>query len=198
MFFLGVAGAGLALGMLLGGSLNGFASLRFRWPFFVLVALLFKDLAFVSPLSKTPWIPYVYLLSLIGLLAWTVYHWAKLPAVWLVSAGVAMNLMVVIANGGHMPVPLALVVKAIPMARAAISSGSNGQYIIAGPQTHLLWLGDWLEMPWPLYHFFPQAFSPGDFLVGAGLFGLTFLVCRPRALNRVHQFAGRRPVRPEV
>ena len=198
MFFLAIAGAGLALGLLLGGSLNGFTSLPFRWPLFVIFALLMKNVAFLGPLSKTAWIPYVYLLSLIGLLAWTIYHWSRLPAMWLISAGVAMNLMVVVANGGHMPVPLALVLKASPIARRALSGGPSGQYMIAGPHTHLLWLGDWLEMPWPLYHIFPQAFSPGDFLIGFGLFGLTLMVSRPAALRRVLQFADRRAARPQV
>lgn len=202
MFFLLAAAIGLAIGLLLGGSMAGFARLRFRWPLFVVAALVMKNVAFTSFLSHMPWIPFVYLLSLIGLLGWTLYHAGRLPALWLVSAGVAMNLMVVISNGGHMPVPMSLVVKGSPALQAAMAGGSNGQYIVADAGTHLLWLGDWLEMPGPIHRFFPQAYSPGDYLIALGLVLLPMLLCRPPALSRAwvraSQFAGRRSPRPQV
>ena len=180
MFFLAGAAAGLILGLLAGGRLGNLAQLKFRWPLVVILALVVKDAAFLSSLATAWFVGAVYTLSLIGLLAWTLWHAPRLRAMWLVSVGIAMNLMVVAANGGHMTIPLALARKAAPVAQGIAKYGQWGQYMLQGPNTHLNWLGDWLEMPWPLYRYFPQAYSPGDFVMFFGIVILVFLGTSPR------------------
>lgn len=201
MFFLAGALVGLVLGLLAGGRLGNLALLKFRWPLVVLLALLIKDAAFLSSLSTAWFVGLVYTLSLAALLAWTLWHAPRMPAMWLVAAGIAMNLMVVVANGGHMTVPLSLARKAAPVAQGIAEHGQWGQYMLVGPNTHLNWLGDWLEMPAPLYRLFPQAYSPGDFVMFFGIFLLVFLATRPR-LPRLGpgrlQIADRQPRHPGV
>jgi hypothetical protein len=53
-----------------------------------------------------------------------------------------------------------------------------GQYILAGPDTRLNWLGDSFHMPNPIYQLFPQAYSPGDLVMALGILVVGFLATR--------------------
>lgn len=184
MFFLAGGGLGLALGLLLGGRFGELARLRFRWPLVVALALVIKDAAFISSLATSPFVGLIYVVSLIALLAWSVWHWRGIPAIWLVSVGVAMNLMVVIANGGHMTVTRELALKISAKTQPIAEHGSYGQYMVASAGTHLNWLGDWISLPQPIHRFFPQAYSPGDLVMFVGMVLMLLLATRPRLLGR--------------
>jgi len=201
MFFLAGCALGLVLGLVAGGSFKTLAQVQFRWPLVVVAALVIKDAAFITSLATFPLTGLIYVVSLIALLAWTVWHWERLPLIWLVSVGIAMNAMVVVANGGHMTVSVELAKKSAASVQPLVRLGTYGQYTLEGPNTHLNWLGDWIALPGPIHSIFPQVYSPGDLVMFAGMVLMVFLATRPRLLDRFRrplQIADRHPQRPGV
>src|SRR5712692_3774817 len=173
MLWLLAIGFGVVLGLAAGGSLSNLARLKFRWPWFLVGAVVIREVVTFTPLSRVEGAQYVYVVSLALIVIWTVWHLKRLPGVWLVTAGALCNLIVVAANGGRMPV-------SVDIAKAQLGGvlfqrGTIGQYTLMGPDTHLGFLGDWLSV-WPL----PQAYSPGDLLIAMGL-ALVILVAMHRA-----------------
>jgi hypothetical protein len=177
MLLLAALVAGLALGMATGGSLGNLANLRFRWPFFVLAVLLIKEVGLITPLSRVDGAQFVYAVSLAALVAWTIWHVDLLPGVWLVSVGAALNLVVVVVNGGHMPVAPELAARG---SQILVDQGVVGQYMLMGPGTHLNWLADWLALPGPVGGWLPEAYSPGDMVVALGIAIVSFLATKRR------------------
>lgn len=187
MLLLAAALLGLLAGLLSGGSLRHLFKLRFQWPLLVVLALLVKQLSIFGPLAGSPLGPWLYAASLVGLIGWILWHRAALRGAWLLAAGIGSNLLVVLANGAHMPVTRELARRGPP---ALAEHGVMGQYVLAGPDTRLFWLADWIALPGPLGTFFPQAYSPGDLVAFAGLFVSLLLATRPQpprvATARLH------------
>jgi len=171
MLLLAAVFVGLAIGVLSGGKLGNLSNLRFRWPFFVLAVLVIKEVVLISPLSRVDGVQFAYAASLAALVAWTVWHFDLLPGVWMVSVGAALNLVVVVANGGRMPV-------APELAGHLVQRGHIGQYVVMGPGTNIGWLADWIDVPGPL----GGAYSPGDVVVAFGIAFVAFLATRRRAV----------------
>jgi hypothetical protein len=89
-----------------------------------------------------------------------------------VGAGAALNLVVVVANGGRMPVAPAL-------AGVLVQRTHLGQYVLMGSNTNLNWLGDWITASWPVG--IPGAYSPGDLVVAVGIGVVAFFATRQQA-----------------
>jgi hypothetical protein len=168
---------GLIAGLLTGGSFHNLVTRRLRWPVVVLAAFAVKELELRSPLGTSDAGPAVFVLSLLVLIAWTVWHRDELPGVWLVAIGMSLNVVVTIANAGHMPVVAAAAHLGPPQ---LLEQGVWAQYALMGPDTRLGWLGDWILLPWPLGRFLPQAYSPGDLVSTVGLAAVLFLATRTR------------------
>jgi hypothetical protein len=170
MLLLAALALGLVAGLLTGGKLDHLADIRFRWPWFVVAALVVREATVFSPLSRIEGIQYVYGAALAMLVAWTVWHIDRVRGVWIVAIGAALNLVVVIANGARMPVAPAL-------AGSLAQRGHIGQYVVMGPGTNLNWLADWIGVPGPL----GGAYSPGDVVVALGIAVVAFLATRQHA-----------------
>lgn len=170
------AALGLLAGLLTGGSLNNLLSRRLRWPLVVIAAFLVKELEIRTPLGDSPFAPAIFIASLVLLIAWTLWHRDELPGIWLVSVGMALNAVAALANGGRMPVVPAAAYMGPPQLR---EQGWWAEYVLAGPATHLAWLGDWILFPGLLGRLFPQAYSPGDLVSMVGLTAVLFLATRP-------------------
>lgn len=157
MLFLIAVALGIAFGLVTGGRIGNLARLKFRWPWLILVALLVREAIVRTPLSRVDGAQYAYVVALAAILAWTAWHIDRLRGIWLVTVGAAMNLVVILFNGGRMPVSPEL---AGPLLR----HGSIGQYTAMGPNTHLNLFGDWIRL-------YPSAeiYSPGDLLIAIGL-----------------------------
>ena len=153
---------GVALGLAGGGNLSNLARLKFRWPLLLVAAVALRYVVIFSPLSRVEGAQYVYAASLAVIVLWTVWHLRLLPGVWLVTLGASLNLTVVLANGGRMPVDATLAARQLGGILA--QRGHIGQYAVMGPDTHLGFLGDWLSLG-PL----PEAYSPGDVLIAMGI-----------------------------
>ncbi len=169
---------GLVAGLLTGGRLSHLLARRLRLPLVAVVALLFRALGPRLFLARWPPTPWLFSASLAMLVAWTWWQRHRFPGIWLVAAGSAMNLLVVIANGGRMPVPVAL---AHLGPRNLLRDGVLGQYVLLGPATRLGWLADTLHPSGIAGRLFAQAYSPGDLVVAAGLFATLLRATRPVA-----------------
>jgi len=167
---------GLLAGLATGGSLRHLVARRLRWPLVVIGAFLVKELLIRTPLGDSPAAPIVFALSLAVLIAWIVWHRDELPGIWLVAAGITLNLAVVVANGGHMVVAPA----AAHLGPQQLSQqGAWAQYQLMGPGTRLDWLGDWIQIPRPVGRLLPEAYSPGDVVSAVGLAVVLFRTTRP-------------------
>jgi len=166
---------GVAAGLATGGKLGNLSLLRFRWPYFVLLVLVVKEVVLLTPLNRIDGMQFVYAASLAALVGWTIWNVDLLPGVWLVSVGSALNLLVVLVNGGRMPVSLELAARGTHL---LVDRGFIGQYVLMGPHTNIRWLADWLAFPGPLGTVLPEAYSPGDFVSALGIAVVTFLATR--------------------
>ncbi len=121
-------------------------------------------------LVRIPWIPPTWdrILVIAGYLAALVMLWRNRDRPWipLVSAGAALNSLVIVVNKGQMPI--------LPAALTSAGSAPLGivdiRHILAGPGTPLAVLGDSLPL-----HIgrFGAVVSPGDLLIAAGIAGFT-------------------------
>ncbi len=168
---------GLVAALLAGGRVARFADIRFRMPLIVAAAYGIKEVGvYYAPLARSPIAPWLYVVALAALIAWTVWHRDVLPGIEVVALGMTMNLVVVLANAGHMPVSWALSDRGPKELR---QNGVLGQYILAGHHTRLDWLGDWIALPGTLGKMLPQAYSPGDLVAALGMAIAVFLAIRP-------------------
>ena len=166
MIWLGALVLGLAAGLLTGGNLDNFARIKFRWPVIVLAGVVVREVVLLTPFGRVEGAEYAYVAALAAIVAWTVLHFDRLPGIWFVTAGGLLNLTVIIANGGRMPVAAAL-------AGPLLSQGYIGQYTLMGPGTNLNVLADWISIG-PI----PEAYSPGDLVIALGIALVVFLGVR--------------------
>ena len=156
--------AGLLIGLATGGNIGNLAQMRFRWPWFVLAVLVIREAVLLTPLNRIDGVQYLYAAALAALIVWTAWHIRLVPGVWVVTAGAALNLVVILANGARMPV-------APDLAGVLVQRGHIGQYVLMGSNTNLNWLADWIGFPWPVR----GAYSPGDLLIAFGVGIVTLL-----------------------
>ncbi len=114
--------------------------------------------SYAGPLAK------LWVLALVGYGLWQNRH---LKSLYLVFLGLFLNTLVILANGGHMPVsPEILVRVGLKDWVELLSRQGDGVHTLLTGQTRLPFLGDVI----PLYRLH-KAISPGDLLILMGLFG---------------------------
>ena len=176
--------AGLIVGKLLGGSLRSLAGLPIKFPE-LLVAGFVVQLVLYTPLTDTQsWdihyghILYVGSMALvfgallinIGRLRWPVV---------LMAAGALMNLLVIVANGGAMPVDTHLLAQAqgISLVHAVAHHTFATNVTPMNGGTRLAFLGD------RLVRIADSVYSIGDITIGVGALLLVVLeMRRPRTV----------------
>lgn len=169
MLFLVAIAVGVIVGLAMHGSLENLARIRFRWPWLVVAALIVREATVLTPLRNVDGIQYVYAASLATLVGWTLWHAHRVRGILVVAAGSALNLVVIAANRGRMPV-------ALEAAGPLVQRGHLGQYTLMGSGTHLNWMADWIVLRWgPL-----EAYSPGDLIVAVGIALVIVLAMRTR------------------
>lgn len=149
---------GLLIGLASGGNIGNLAHLGFRWPWFVLAVLLIREAILLTPLNRIDGVQYLYVAALLALVVWTGFHIRRVPGVWIVTVGAALNVIVILANGARMPV-------APSLAGVLVQQGHLGQYELMSSNTNLNWLADWIGFPWPVR----GAYSPGDLIIAVGI-----------------------------
>jgi hypothetical protein len=171
VLFLGGIAVGVVVGFAARGSLFNVGNIRFRWPWLVVAALVVRGAALLTPLRNVDGIQYVYLASLAAVGAWMVWNFYRVPGLWLGAIGTTLNLAVIAANGGRMPVAPEF---AGPF---LVQRGNLGQYTLMGLDTHLNWLADWIVFPGQVRL---GVYSPGDLVIAVGTAVVIVLVMRSR------------------
>jgi hypothetical protein len=185
--------AGVLVSLALGGSLRALAKLRLRSVWLFYAAFAVQVVAF--PFSFLPWttpdgFQKVLWLFSYGLLALAAARNLHLPGVRVIAAGMVLNLLAIVANGGRMPV--------LPEAmRGAGHDYGVRMNSVAAADPHLDWLVDrWAAPEWvPL----ANVFSVGDVVIALGAVVLGFAatgVTRSGVLLRLRFGTGAAPSAP--
>lgn len=164
MIILVVLVAAIGLALLRGGSLANLSNVRLRFYYLLFVPLGLQLIIF-SPLASDlpPGVPYAYIASmLVG--AVVVWFNRKLPGFGLLLAGLLSNLVVILLNGGFMPVSMA----ARALAGLPLFRGVYNNVVEMTRDSNLWFLADIIPVPgWlPL----GNVFSLGDLLIALGGF----------------------------
>jgi len=167
----------------LGGSLDRWSRLRVRWWPLALIALGVQVPLYSPPFDSWPVVVafgsalgVITTALILALLVRNATGSARLACL-LAALGVALNLTVMVANGGRMP-------RFQPVAPRLSADGqvrvSNTAPVVA--DTRLAWLGDSIDQPaWlPL----ANVVSPGDLLLSLGAAWWVFAATRPARRTR--------------
>jgi len=164
----------IAIALARGGRFGRFGDISFRYGWLAILAFGLQALIIYFPLPSSQgfWAPRtVLLMGSYGLLIAVVVINRRLPGLPIIGLGLALNLAVMVANGGFMPVaPEAL--RRAGLSGLALSSDSGARLkatkdILLGREATSLWiLSDVLAVPPPL----GTVFSPGDVLLAVGAF----------------------------
>jgi hypothetical protein len=153
---------GVLAGFLLGGRLEGLATIRFRWAWLAIGGLIAQVILFSGlvdgAVGSTG--PALYVASTAAVLLAVVANLA-VPGIALVALGAVANLAAIVANGGYMPAdPAAL-------ATAGLEPSDGFSNSVVDPSPALRPLTDIFALPDGL----PMAnvFSVGDVMIGLGV-----------------------------
>ncbi|HET9672881.1 MAG TPA: DUF5317 family protein [Actinomycetota bacterium] len=168
-----VIGVAIVVGSLAGGSFKPFQSLQVHWWGAALVGLALQGVPFTSEPGRS--FGPVLLLASYGLLLAFAFVNRRLPALWLVIAGLAMNVLVIGVNGG-MPV------SADALDTAGAGPGSLARegtlkHHLMGPEDDLTPLGDVIGIPPPI----GAVISLGDVVLYLGVASLVVAVMLGRS-----------------
>ena len=169
MFILTFALLSLIVALARGGRLTRLAQVSFRYPSLVIFSLALQILIFSSwwnRLGGDPWIPPLYVLSMLILAFWFVLNF-RLPGMVVIGLGLLLNLVAITANGGRMPASPAALELAGKVSRLTNPEDAvHTNSILASEETRLYYLTDIFALPKP----FPLAnvFSVGDILIALG------------------------------
>ncbi|HEX5936853.1 MAG TPA: DUF5317 domain-containing protein [Actinomycetota bacterium] len=156
-----VLGLAIVVGFVAGGSLRPFERLKIHWWGLALVGLALQGIPSASDVGES--IGWAILIVSYGLLIAFAWVNRRLPAAWLVMAGLGLNLLVIGVNGG-MPVSAS----GLDMA-GATADGLDGagtlKHHLMGPDDVLTPLADVIGIPPPV----GAVISIGDVLLYAGL-----------------------------
>jgi hypothetical protein len=168
-----VIGLALAVGLLAGGNLRPFQSLQVHWWGAALVGLALQGIPITSEVGEE-FEPALLLGSYALLLAFAVVN-RRLPALWLVIAGLAMNLLVIGVNGG-MPVSAGALEVAGGRPERLVGAGTLKHHLM-GPDDRLTPLGDVIGIPPPI----GAVISIGDVILYVGVVALVVAVMLGRS-----------------
>jgi hypothetical protein len=168
----------LAAVPLAGGRLGALGDLRFRARGILYAAIVAQVLIIsVVPHGSASVHDAVHIGTYVAVAAFVVAN-RRIPWVWLVALGGALNFAAIAANGGVMPAaPRALRAAGVVVDPAEFTNSGA----VAHP--HLQFLGDvfWLPSSWPL----SNVFSVGDVLIVLGALLAMHCICGSRlALRR--------------
>jgi hypothetical protein len=177
--------------MAVGGRVSNLAHLQIRWGWLAPLAFLVQAFLIFIPgemggglLSARSLI----LVSSYGLLFVVVFYNRRLSGVKLIGLGLLLNLLVIVANGGFMPIRPDTLVQIgydsnVPRLETGYLVARTKNIVMAPGEARLWFLSDILVLPSPFP--IPSALSLGDVLIVAGV----FLFLRERMLGRVPAMA---------
>jgi hypothetical protein len=167
--------AGLLIGRLAGGRVRNLENVRFMWWQLALAGLAVQLVIFAGPIAERvgSWGSAVYVLSTIAVMVALLRN-LRLPGLWIIAIGAALNLIAVLANGGAMPSDPEAWRTLTGVAALPVTHFSNA--VLMGPDTVFPFLGDMFVWPKPLP--LANVFSIGDAIIAVG--AVVFLVTAMR------------------
>lgn len=174
----------LMAALLSGGSPRHLAALPVRGVWLIMASFALQLLFYASPLRHAPivarWNAAFYLLAIGLALAGALCNWRLGAAVRLATAGVLLNAVVIVVNGGHMPVNAAAlrVVQGQARVREVANQHLYGNTRPATSSSRLLLFSDVIPVTMPGGH--GNVYSLGDVLLSAGVATLAFQATRGR------------------
>ena len=178
MLFIVAALLGGAFGSLRGGHLSNLTDLSLRWSALPLLAVGLQAFVIHGPgkAEAGPYtVPALVILASYGLLLITVLVNLRLPGMAWLGLGVALNLLVMVVNGGWMPVtPDLLATAGFAETPSAILPGqrvlASKDVVMVSQEIHLRWLSDMFIMS--KLGILSAVFSVGDVVMMLGVFQL--------------------------
>lgn len=176
MILLPAIFAGIVIALLRGGDLRRLAVLPVHLGWLAVVCLIAQLYVIYSPVDKLEAERSVHATLLIGSsVALLLVVWAnrRLPAMAIIGIGLFLNLVVMAANGGFMPVSReATMAAGTRSVQDAYQEGDrlprSKDVLLSQADTQLWILSDVIVAPQPL----ARVYSFGDIVVGAGVFVL--------------------------
>jgi hypothetical protein len=160
----------IVVALLRGGSLRNFAAVQLRWLPLVIAGFVLHLLIF-TPFARSPLVTFatlpIYVLSLVLLAIWVAANW-RIPGMALIATGLALNVAVIAANGGHMPVlPEGARLAGQYEVLAADDPRTSKHLLMASEQVQLWLLSDIIVIPYGV----PGAsvLSVGDLVLTVGV-----------------------------
>jgi hypothetical protein len=174
MFMLYALLIGACAGWLIGGRLDGLASVRIRWAPAAVIGLAAQLALFSGPVVDRIGSlgPALYVASSLLVLV-VVLRNLRIAGMALVATGASLNLLAIALNGGYMPVSAG----AVAALGKTVHAGYSNSALLAEPR--LAPLTDIFAMPAVVP--FANIFSVGDVLIGAGVAATVALAMRSGA-----------------
>lgn len=165
-------GTSLIVGKIRGGRFSNIASGEIRGWYFIGASFLVEFgavyLASKSVKIVTDGIFYIHFISYMLLFCGILMNLDKY-SFWIITAGVLLNFIVIMANGGRMPVSAdALKYAGLYKNLSDIALGRIVTHSLMNTSTKLRFLGD--VLPLPKYYPRPKVYSIGDILLAIGVF----------------------------
>ena len=158
---------------LAGGRIGRLAEVRLRWAPLLFAALALQMVILVVVPGWNDVLLRAVHLGTYGMLFTFLWVNRRIPGIWIVGVGGALNLIAIAANAGVMPAGPAAV-------RSAGIAPNADEFTNSGLLDHprLLFLGDIWAIPrgWPL----ANVFSIGDVVIAIGIFAVVHSLCGSR------------------
>lgn len=165
---------GLIVGLMRGGflqGLSGLARMKLRAGWIFPILLLAQMIVYIGQ-AKIDWLEQVSgIIFVVIYIAGQVFLWINRnqKGFKILLAGVFMNFVVIMANGGRMPVSKEMVEISSPESVAMLVEGtSNTKHTLMTEVTRFPLFGDVIPITWP--YPIPQVISVGDIVMNVGIF----------------------------
>jgi hypothetical protein len=155
----------------------------------VLLAFIPQGFIFFLPSTRTR-IPdetasFLFIISLVVLIIFSLFNIRK-PSFWPITGGFLLNALVILLNGGWMPISPEMVQRLLPDSTAGDWTvgerlGYSKDIVLLPENTRLWFLSDRFSLPdWINYQ---VAFSPGDIILFVGIVWLLWSLGGPKSVN---------------
>lgn len=150
------------IGVIRKGNLKG--DIRLKYPWIVLIAFIAQVLG--TWLLPRELKPFAVIVSYTGLLIFVAFNWQK-QYIRLIGFGIILNVIVIVVNGGMMPVSLDAA-KRVGYDITPLLNGTVFKQQAMTETTNFGFLGDIIPLKYPI----PRVISIGDISIFVGVFML--------------------------